>query len=334
MSEAPARVLEALRRAGDRTCSGEALSGELGVSRAQVWKHVETLRARGYGIEGAAGGGYRLARVPDRLYPEEVGAGLATRWLAREIHWLEVTDSTNRVALERARQGAPHGLAVVAEAQTAGRGRLGRSFFSPPGVNLYTSIVLRPTLSTAEAPSLILAAAVAVAEAVEEEPGLRSRVSLKWPNDVQVDGLKVAGILMEIAAEAAALAFGVLGIGVNLNVDPAEFPAEFRARATSLRAFRGRPVDRVAFAQRLYAALERVLDLHAAGGFAAVRPAYEARFRMAGKPVRVVEVGGGELRGVVCGIDADGALEVEREDGARQRVVAGDVTLAKEEPPP
>jgi len=334
MTEAPARVLEALRRAGDRTCSGEALSGELGVSRAQIWKHVQALRARGYTIEGAPGGGYRLARVPDRLYPEELDAGLHTRWMAREILWLEETDSTNRVALERARQGAPHGLAVVAEAQRAGRGRLGRSFFSPPGVNLYTSVVLRPALSTAEAPTLILAAALAVAEAVEAELDDPRRVSVKWPNDVQVDGLKVAGILMEIAAEAAALAFGVLGIGVNLNVDPAEFPAEFRCRATSLRACRGGPLDRAAFARRLYAALERVLDAHAAGGFAAVRPGYEARFRMTGEAVRVLEVGGGELRGVVRGIDADGALEVEATDGARQRVVAGDVTLATEEASP
>ena len=111
----PARVLEALRRADGRSCSGETLSAEYGISRAQIWKHVQALRARGYSIEGEAGAGYRLAAVPDRLYPEEIQARLRTRWLARRIEWLDETDSTNRVAADLARAGAEHGTAVVAE---------------------------------------------------------------------------------------------------------------------------------------------------------------------------------------------------------------------------
>lgn len=130
MNEGSARVLAALRRAEGRTCSGVALSEELGVSRAQIWKRVENLRARGYTVDAEAGGGYRLGAVPDRLYPEEVGNGLRTSWLAQEIHYFDETDSTNRVALDLARQGAPHGATVIAEGQTAGRGRLGRAFFS------------------------------------------------------------------------------------------------------------------------------------------------------------------------------------------------------------
>src|SRR5690606_9541030 len=154
--EGAARVLAALRRAPGRAVSGAELSAALGVSRAQIWKHVETLRGLGYGIEGEPGGGYRLAAIPDRLYAEELQPRLHTRWLARTYEWFESTDSTNRVAMERARAGAPHGATVVAEGQTAGRGRLGRSFFSPPGLNLYTSIVLRPRLDTARAPTAIL----------------------------------------------------------------------------------------------------------------------------------------------------------------------------------
>ena len=129
MSAGPVRVLEALRRAGDRPCSGEALSQEYGISRAQVWKDVETLRARGYRIEAEPGGGYRLRGAPDRLYPEEIQHGLATRWLGHAIHYFDETDSTNRVATDLARAGAAHGTTVVAEGQTAGRGRLGRAFF-------------------------------------------------------------------------------------------------------------------------------------------------------------------------------------------------------------
>jgi BirA family biotin operon repressor/biotin-[acetyl-CoA-carboxylase] ligase len=330
VSGAPARVLAALRRAGGRSCSGASLSRELGVSRAQVWKHVEALRARGYEIAGEPGGGYRLTGVPDRLYPEEIGEGLATRWLGRELHWYDEIDSTNRLALELARAGAPAGTAVVAESQTAGRGRLGRTFFSPPHQNLYVSIVLRPALSTAEAPTLILAAAVAVADAVAEAIGASSRVEIKWPNDVLVDGRKVSGILMELGAEAARVQFCVLGIGVNLNVDPADFPADFRAAATSLAAAGGRRLDRAAFTRSLFGALERTLEVHARGGFAGVRPAFESRFRMAGRRVRVRELDGSETAGAVRGIDADGALLVERADGRVERVVAGDVTLVKE----
>jgi BirA family biotin operon repressor/biotin-[acetyl-CoA-carboxylase] ligase len=328
----PARVLEALRRAGGRVCSGEALSAEQGVSRAQIWKHVQALRERGYTIEAVAGEGYRLGRTPDRLYPEEILAGLDTRWLAREIRYFDRTDSTNRVALELARAGVAHGTAVVAEGQTAGRGRLGRSFFSPPYLNLYTSVVLRPRLATAEAPTWILAAACAVADAVAETVDDPDSVEIKWPNDVLLGGLKTSGILMELGAEATRVAFLVLGIGVNLNVERAAFPEEFRALATSLAAHAGRRIDRVAFARRLYTLLERTLDACVQGGFAAVRPRFEARFRMPGRRVRVLELDGSQLAGVALGIDAEGTLRVRRDDGREVRVVAGDVTIAKEGP--
>jgi BirA family biotin operon repressor/biotin-[acetyl-CoA-carboxylase] ligase len=323
------RVLDALRRAGDRPCSGEALSHEYGISRAQVWKDVETLRARGYRIEAEPGGGYRLRSAPDRLYPEEIQHGLATRWLAQTIHYFDETDSTNRVALDLAREGALHGTAVVAESQSAGRGRLGRRFHSPPFVNLYTSIVLRPELSLPDAPAWTLASAVAVADTVAEVLGDQA-VEIKWPNDVLIDGRKACGILLELAAEATRVAFLVLGIGVNLNVDPATFPEEFRDGATSLAAHRGQPIDRAAFARALYTRLERVLDDCAASGFRGILPRFEARFRMRGRRVRVRELGGAEQEGWVHGIDDDGALRLALAGGAQVRFLAGDVSLAKE----
>jgi BirA family biotin operon repressor/biotin-[acetyl-CoA-carboxylase] ligase len=325
----PVRVLDALRRAGDRPCSGEALSQEYGISRAQIWKDVETLRTRGYRIEAEPGGGYRLRSAPDRLYPEEIQHGLETRWLARAIHYFDETDSTNRVALDLAREGAAHGTAVVAEGQTAGRGRLGRRFHSPPYQNLYTSIVLRPELSLPDAPAWTLASAVAVADTVAAVVG-DDLVEIKWPNDVLVDGRKACGILLELAAEATRVAFLVLGIGVNLNVDPATFPEEFRASATSLAAQRGGAIDRAAFARALYERLERVLDACAATGFRGILPRFEARFRMRGRRVRVRELGGGEQEGWVHGIDDDGALRLALPGGAQARFLAGDVSLAKE----
>lgn len=327
MRTGSARVLEALRETGNGWLSGEALSIRLGVSRAQVWKHVEALRAGGYQIEGEAGGGYRLRRAPDRLYPEEVLAGLETRWLGRVYHYFETTGSTNDVAHELARAGAPHGATVVAEGQTRGRGRLGRSFFSPPYLNLYTSIVLRPALGLSRAPTVVLAAAVAVADTVAAMVERDDAVSIKWPNDVQLGGRKVSGILMELHAEADRVAFLILGLGVNLNVDPLGFPEEFRDTATSVAGFRGAPVDRVVFARRLFVTLEEVMDRFAAGGFDSLRDRFEARFGMTGQRVRVVEPGDRVITGVAMGVDADGALRVRRDDGELRRVLAGDVTL-------
>lgn len=336
MSTTAATVLAALRATSGGALSGEQLSQTLGVSRAAIWKQIETLRRRGYAIEGEPGGGYRLAAAPDRLFAEEVQPGLATRWLGQRYEHLESTDSTNRVAFDAGRHGAPHGTAIVAEAQTAGRGRLGRSFHSPAHQNLYASFVLRPTCSIADAPTLILGAAVAVADAVADLIPEPDAVTIKWPNDVLVRGRKTSGILMESSTEGARIAFAVLGIGVNLNVDRERFPEEFRAHATSLASELGRPVSRAAFAIRLFEALERELDAHASGGFEAVRPRFERYFKMAGRAVVVEELGGGRLAGRARGIAANGALELEVETGPRAgecvQVLAGDVTLAKPDP--
>ncbi len=311
-------------------CSGERLSDQLGVSRNQVWKHVQALRARGYEIDGAPGGGYRLVARPDRLYPEELRRGLATRWLGREIHHLDSTDSTNRVAGELAREGAPHGSAVIAEHQSAGRGRLGRSFHSPAHQNLYLSLVLRPEISIAQAPTLILGAGLAVAECVAERLGDPDRVEIKWPNDVLVDGLKVSGILMEMSAEATRVGHLVLGIGVNLNVSPETFPDAFRARATSLCAAACGPIDRVDFTRRLFFTLETVLDRHANTGFEGLRTDFEGFYRMRGRKIEVSALDGGVRTGTAGGIGSDGTLELQRGEGGLERVIAGDVTLRPE----
>lgn len=330
MNSGPARVLEALRRADGKTCSGESLSSDHGISRTQVWKHVETLRGRGYRISASPGGGYRLTEIPDRLYAEELLAGLETHWLGREIYYFDEVDSTNHVALDLAREQAKHGTTVVAEGQTAGRGRLGRGFFSPPYLNLYTSVILRPPITTREAPAWILAAAVAVADAVAETVGGDAAVEIKWPNDVLLGGLKTSGILMELSAEATQVSHLILGIGVNLNVSQEHFPDEFRRQATSLSAHLGKHIDRLAFARCLYACLERTLDTCAEKGFSGVLPRFEDRFRMPGRHVCVHEPDGSTIQGTVRGVDTDGALLLESDTSEPIRVIAGDVTLAKE----
>ncbi len=328
MNDGMARILQALHEADGSPCSGAQLSDTLGVSRAQVWKHVTSLRDRGYRIDGEPGGGYRLLGVPDRLFAEEIQRGLSTVWLGRTLHYFDEIDSTNRMALDLARSGAAHGTAVIAEGQMAGRGRLGRSFHSPPHENLYTSIVLRPELDTAQAPTLLLAAGVAVAEAIVAWLGDAGPVRIKWPNDVLLHGRKTSGILMELGAEEARVSHAILGIGVNLNVDPATFPDDFRERATSLAGFSGRTVDRAAFTRLLYSRLEDVLDAHARGGLAAVRSRFDAFFDMVGRSVKVHQIGDSVLEGTVLGLAESGALQIESSDGECVTVFAGDVSLS------
>ncbi|MBY0398839.1 biotin--[acetyl-CoA-carboxylase] ligase, partial [Myxococcota bacterium] len=183
------------------------------------------------------------------------------------------------------------------------------------------------------APTLILGAAVAVAETVAAFIGDAEAVAIKWPNDVLVNGRKTSGILMESSTEGARIAFAVLGIGVNLNVDRAQFPDDFRDLATSLASELGRPVDRADFTRALLLALERELDAHAAGGFESIRPRFERYFRMAGSRIAVDELAGRRIEGRALGIASNGALEIEVESGPRSgeilQVLAGDVTLAK-----
>ncbi|MBM4384064.1 MAG: biotin--[acetyl-CoA-carboxylase] ligase [Deltaproteobacteria bacterium] len=263
---------------------------------------------------------------PNALTADAIAA--RTRWLARTLHWFDEIDSTNKHALAIAAAGAAHGEAVIAEAQSAGRGRLGRGFYSPPRTNLYVSFVLRPGGSAAALGTLPLTAGVALAEVVADELGDPTRVQLKWPNDVLADEKKVSGILLERAGASADSAV-ILGIGVNLNVDPATFPDEFRARASSLSALAGRAIERARFAAALFERLEAALDAHAERGFAALRPRFDALFRMNDRRVRVADAAGRVTEGVVLGVGADGSLRLGTYAG-EERLLAGDVTLLKE----
>ena len=315
------RVLALLRE--HTLVSGEELSQRLGVSRAAIWKRIEQLRARGYRIEARHARGYRLVGAPDRLLPAEIARHLATAWVGRRIVAFETTDSTNVQAARLARAGAPAGTLVVAERQTHGRGRLGRRWISPPRVNLYASVVLRPALAPVDAPQLGLAAAVAVARALA--PLAPGRVAIKWPNDCLLDGRKVAGILTEMDAELDRVRWVVLGIGVNLNAAARALPPALRRTATSVAIATGRRVDRAAFAAALCDAFEAVYDRLAREGFAALLPEWEALSCLTGREV-TVDGAGRRRTGRVRGLDARGRLLLAGPEG-EERIVAGDVTV-------
>ena len=303
--------------------SGERLSVDIHVSRTAIWKHVERLRALGYRIDAERTRGYRLRAVPDRLLAVEIERLLDTERFGRHIVYFSETDSTNVQATRLAQAGAPEGTLVVAERQTRGRGRLGRSWVSPAHVSLYASFVLRPTLAPADAPQIGLAAAVAVARALA--PLAPGKVAIKWPNDCLLDGRKVAGILTEMDAEIDRVHSVVLGIGVNLNTSARAFPPELRATATSVQLVTGRKVDRVAFTAALCGALEAVYDRLLREGFGALVAEWNAYSCLTGREV-TVECAGQRTGGRVRGLDARGRLVLDGPRG-EEHIVAGDVTL-------
>jgi BirA family biotin operon repressor/biotin-[acetyl-CoA-carboxylase] ligase len=252
----------------------------------------------------------------------ELRQGLAAKRLGGIFHYFPELDSTNIYARQLAENGAREGEIVIAEAQTQGRGRLGRRWQSPPFANLYFSVILRPQLPPAHAPQITLMAAVALAETVESF--IRQSSTIKWPNDILVGGKKLAGILTEAACDSERLHYVILGVGVNLNYRLAAMPDEIRARATSVAELNGKSVSRESFLRRLIHDLDRCYGELEEAGFSSLAPRWEAHFGLRGQRVRV-ENFDQNVTGWARGIDRDGALLVEDELGAVKRVIAGDV---------
>ncbi len=313
-------ILAFLAEGGDDYVSGAALSDKLGLSRTAVWKHVEQLRKLGYRIDAQSAKGYRLLEVPDRLTTLEVGPLLSTRELGRTLHHYDELPSTNAKAFELAHEGGFHGEVIVTEHQTAGKGRRGRAWVSPAGKNLALSVILRPDIAPARAPELTLVAAVALTETLRDS-GVEA--SIKWPNDVQIAGRKVAGILTELSADVERVHFVVLGIGVNLNTDAADFPPDVAELATSVSLNRSSPVHRALFTAALLAKLEQWLDTWTEEGFEPVRVSWRAMASTLGQEV-LVRADNKELRGFAEDIDSTGALLL-RVGERIERVLSGDV---------
>lgn len=322
-------ILAALQREPGEFVSGESLARQFGLSRAAVWKHIDRLRRRGYDIEGSPRRGYRLVAAPD-LVPAELERQLAGLSLPIKLHWHERIGSTNAEAARLAQQGAPEGTVVIADEQTAGRGRLGRQWHSPPGTGLWLSLVLRPAVPPAACAGMTLTAGVAVAVAIERVTGLAPRI--KWPNDVLIGGRKVCGILTEISAEWERVHHLIVGIGINVNQTEADWPPELQNRATSLRLASGAPVSRHALCAALLDELSRRYPAFQQHGFAAARADWLARSSVIGKPVAARSVGGTMTTGTAEDVDSDGALLIRQPDGSVARVSSGEVTLRSNGP--
>ena len=305
--------------------SGAAMSRTLGVSRAAVWKAIEALRQEGYEITSAPNRGYRLESAPDRVREGELSGHLAGCLVGSRLLCLDTIDSTNTEAKRQAMAGAPEGLVVLAEEQTGGRGRLGRSFQSPRGCGLYLTALLRPQLPPIEVVDFTAWVAVAVCDGIQAACGVRP--GIKWPNDLVLNRKKLCGILTELEWEAESGEFScvIIGAGINVSQDEADFGPEVAPIAISLAQALGTAPDRTELAAQVIRSLNALYD-----DFPAQNAAYLECFRRdcltVGNPIQVIS-GAGERIGTATGISDDFGLTVRWEDGSTETLTSGEVSV-------
>lgn len=316
------KILELMRDNQDYI-SGQELCERFGVSRTAVWKAVNQLKEEGYDIEAVRNKGYRLKSAPEVLSESELGSRIHTRWAGRNLSYLKETDSTNNDAKRCMEEGGAHGTLIVAERQTAGRGRRGKLWESPEGTAIYMTIGMKPEFAPDKVSMLTLVMALSVAQAIEEQSGLEA--GIKWPNDVVVNKRKVCGILTEMILEAEYIRCVVTGVGINVNQP--SMPEEIAQTATSLFIEKGEKLSRAALIESVMRHFENNYDCFIGSlDLSELKEAYEARLANKDKLVRVLDPKG-EYEGIARGIRCTGELIVELPDGIVREVYAGEVSV-------
>ncbi len=315
-------VLEVLWKNAESYISGEELGKKLSVSRAAVWKAIEQLRSEGYRIESVTNKGYRLSPENDVLSAEGVRKYLKSPRI--DLQYYRSISSTNTVLKKMAAEGAPEGLTLIAGAQTEGRGRMGRNFYSPSDSGIYMSLLLRPEMKAADVTSITACAAVAVAETLEELAG--EPASIKWVNDVFMGGRKVCGILTEgsIDCENGIIQHLVVGIGINTGVPSGDFPEEIRNIAGA--AFRQEKIPELR-CRVAAGVLDRIMGYYEHLAENRFYPEYKSRSMVLGKPVSILSAGQDPEPADALDIDPDFALVVRCASGEIRRLNSGEVSI-------
>ena len=307
----------------DTYISGQQLCNYFKVSRTSVWKVMEQLKKEGYQIEAVRNRGYHLLSSPDVISEAEISSMLKTQWAGKRIVYFDETDSTNNQAKVFGEKGDVHGTLFVADKQTAGKGRRGRGWDSPPGESIYMTLLLRPEISPERAPMLTLVMGLIVAEAIREAAGIETKI--KWPNDIVVDKKKVCGILTEMTTEMMYVNYVVIGVGINVNQQG--FPDEIAKMATSLYKKTGKVYRRSELIAAVLERFEKNYDTFLrTGDLSGIQEAYDAALVNCGQEVKVLEPGH-EYEAVAEGINENGELMVRLPDGRKKQVFAGEVSV-------
>jgi BirA family biotin operon repressor/biotin-[acetyl-CoA-carboxylase] ligase len=318
------RLLEAFSAADGEFLSGQALAEIIGCSRTAIWKHIEELRKDGFELEAVRRKGYRIITTPEKVNENEIRLGLHTKMLGQAIHYLESTESTQKIAHQLAQEGCPEGTLVIAEEQVNGRGRLTRSWYSPKYTGIWMSLVLRPKLPPIMAPQFTLIAAVAVVQAIEEVCELYP--GIKWPNDILMDRRKVTGILTELQADSDRINAIIIGIGINVNQEKEDFPEDIRDIATSLFIEKGEKISRAALVQCILLKLEKYYEIYMEKGFTPLKMLWESYALSLGKEI-IAHTLTGKISGRAVGISDEGVLKVEDAYGQIHHIYSADIEM-------
>lgn len=317
------KILILLKENRDGFISGEKISDKFGVSRSAIWKYINTLKEEGYEIESIPRKGYRLISSPDTLTYGEVEEYLETKFIGRKIYYFDTIDSTNIKAKELAYK-EDEGTLVIAEEQTLGRGRLGRTWISPKKKGIWMSIVLKPSIDPMKVAKITQIGAAAIALALED---LGIEAFIKWPNDIVMNGKKVCGILTEMSCELNMINYVIMGVGINVNLDSEDFSGEVSKIGTSLKIQSGKVIDRK---KLLGLFLNRFEELYISfvekDNFSETLKVCREKSILIGKEVRIIK-GKDEEKGKVLGINDDGELIIDYENGKIGNVLSGEVSV-------
>ena len=321
------KILNVLRHSKDSYVSGEELCKLADISRAAIWKHIEKLREEGYDIEALPHLGYKLVAIPDSLIPSEIKWKLKTKVFGRSVISYRCVDSTNIIAYELAEKGMKEGTVILADEQVKGKGRHGRHWSSPSKGGIYMSCILRPSIAPNEISRITLLAAIAVAQAIREITSLE--VTIKWPNDIMMNGKKLCGILTEMKAEQDSVDFVVLGIGINVNVPVKQLPKGAASIKEELHRRGGKiNLSRVELTKKVLERLEEYYNLMKGEGFEPIIDIWKDLSVMIGSRVKVT-LRGKTFEALAHNIDPDGALVVRTESGVLEKISSGDVVMIR-----
>ncbi|OMP65843.1 biotin--[acetyl-CoA-carboxylase] ligase [Domibacillus epiphyticus] len=315
------KLLEAFSKADGDFVSGQALADIIGCSRTAVWKHIESLRQEGFELEAVRKKGYRITSKPDKVSENELLIGLETVRLGKKVVFIESVESTQKEAHKLAEE-AEEGTLVIAEEQTAGRGRMTREWHSPKYTGIWMSLILKPNLPPYKAPQFTLITAVAVTEAIRDAAGVMAEI--KWPNDILLNGKKITGILTELQADSDQIRSIIIGIGMNVN--QRQFPEELSNIATSISIEKGETVPRAKLVQAIMKNLELYYDEYMTNGFGLIKDKWESYAISIGRHI-IARTVTGTIRGKALGITDEGVLKLQDENGMIHDIYSADIEI-------
>ncbi|WP_339250025.1 biotin--[acetyl-CoA-carboxylase] ligase [Sporosarcina sp. FSL W8-0480] len=317
-------LLNRLFEAKGEPVSGQEFADEYGLSRTAIWKYIKEFEEEGYEITSIRKKGYALIASPDRVNSANILNHLETSTYGRHVDYYETVESTQPIAHDAAQAGVPDGTLVVAEEQTAGRGRLFRPWASAARKGIWMSLIIRPTLTPQQAPQMTLVTAVAIVRAIEEVTGVEA--TIKWPNDILINGKKMTGILTELQADPDQVKAIIIGIGMNINQGEDDFPEELRSIATSLKIATGKQIDRAKLIASTLGYLEQYTNMYEKHGFGPIKLLWEGYSNTAGKRIRAVMLNE-TLEGTAMGISEEGLLELQLDDGSVRGIYSADIEI-------